>query len=552
MKKIISALLVMAMLLTSCVLFSSCAGLSAKDFENDTYTAINKVTTATLERFFSDDSGMKNIVNGALKSGSVSFKASSDTLVPDVDLELEETVYFKEMNGIVSDTAITVDGETLNALIFADKNGIILKSEELLGSDTAYAINLNTLVEKFEDSDLGEMLKDSSNMTKSEIRELVEALENFKKEYQALYGRDAEKNNAAFVNELYAAMDMDVSEAKISVGKNEVDGITVAFTVDNDALEEIAEKIIEKSGVTGDAEDSATESVEQLLASFELDLYVELQIEKGAGTLANIIIEGDVKSEAASAKMDIEGEIEFTDSEIGAYFEIKSGDTKYSAELVIEKTKKDEKTVYELELSVGDGRGGEINYLNAYYSYNKSNEKFELGADVYAGSYTDRYELVLDGTVKVTDRSATVALKSLEIGGEEYEANISVTFNKSASAPSAPAKTKDIIDMTEKDLEKLTDDVMNAEWKDIFAAFNKLSGTYSYESYGAEVSYRFERDRVYCTVEMLGTTETVKGTYTIIGSSIIFDFEDDDLDATSSFEKRNDCIYIDGACYKKK
>ena len=143
MKKILSFILVACMILSSSVLLTSCnSGVKLKDIEENSVEVLSNVYENTGKKFYGEGLPLGEILTKASKGGSISILFESDTLMGDIT-SISETLY---MNGdkkeFVSDTVVKYGEENLSGRIFVDKNGLILNSQAILGSDKSLALKL--------------------------------------------------------------------------------------------------------------------------------------------------------------------------------------------------------------------------------------------------------------------------------------------------------------------------------------------------------------------------------------------------------------------------
>ena len=118
MKKILSLLLVLCMIATSCVLFSSCAKVSTKDVEKDPQATLSEAIQNTSASFFTDEANANKVINEALKSGSISVLFESPDLLGGMITKISETIYLDGTNQkFVSDTNVTMNSSSKSALM---------------------------------------------------------------------------------------------------------------------------------------------------------------------------------------------------------------------------------------------------------------------------------------------------------------------------------------------------------------------------------------------------------------------------------------------------
>ena len=80
MKKIVSLLLALSMIVSMLISFTSCDAFTLEDIENDPFSALSDSLKESLLRFFDDDYGIDGIVSDALEHGSTEVSFSSELL----------------------------------------------------------------------------------------------------------------------------------------------------------------------------------------------------------------------------------------------------------------------------------------------------------------------------------------------------------------------------------------------------------------------------------------------------------------------------------------
>ena len=108
----------------------------------------------------------------------------------------------------VSDTLVNYDGEDLTARILVDKNGIIVNSESVIGSNTSYGLFPATLAQKFTSSEFAKVMGLTDEESIAQVNEILTSVADA---YKKTFEND-EKDATELANKLLAAMDMTVSE----------------------------------------------------------------------------------------------------------------------------------------------------------------------------------------------------------------------------------------------------------------------------------------------------------------------------------------------------
>ncbi|MBQ9735386.1 MAG: hypothetical protein IJV96_01200 [Clostridia bacterium] len=471
MKKTLSLILVLCMLVTACFVFSSCSQVTIKDAETNTQSVLSEAMKNTMSGFFSGNADTSKIIKKALTSGSltVGFEGNEDLLGEDV--KVLETIYSNQKDKeYVSDTTVTFGGETLNARIFLDKTGIAFNSQALLGSDRTLAINVATLAEKFETSALKELIL-PNGAEEEELAQIVQMLGTLKTEYEALFADASEENLAEEINEIYALMGRVVSEETVEMadGKS-ADCVVITYTLTNATLKELAEKILAKANLTGDqktdAEAALDEAIAEINKAVSFALTEKIYINQKTNKVVKETINGTVvrlDEEDSNGTVDVE--LVFGDTEIKLMGTFDVAGTTATADITLTKEEKNGSEAYKLVVNAGDGKGAVVNFLNVTYTYTKSTGAIVVAADLYGEE--ERATVTLNGSMTTDKTEAKIEFTSLVIDEETYNFKVSLTFNKEATMPDRPADTKDIMVLTAEEWEALAQEIAEGKLADL-------------------------------------------------------------------------------------
>ena len=72
-------------------------------------------------------------------------------------------------------------------------------------------------------------------------------------------------------------------------------------------------------------------------------------------------------------------------------------------------------------------------------------------------------DVVVKGKVTSDKNSAAISVNSVKYDNVEVELKLDITFNASAEMPATPADVKDVVDLTEEDLEKVMEDFQSSK-----------------------------------------------------------------------------------------
>ena len=476
MKKLLSIILVLSMLLTSCILLASCGDVRAKDVEKDAYTTISAAMQNTSESFFANDAKAEKALEKALKCGALSFSFESDELMGGDLTKIGETLYVDTKNEkLVSDVSVIYDGKTLGALIYLDENGLKLKSESVFGSDKALALNISTLKEKLKGSTLAELI----GLDDETADQLIEVFNNLEAELEADSEENLEKAKE-FYNEILALCNQTVAEEKIEKTKY----VVVTYTINNEALKAIIGKYAEFVGeyypeeMTAEMKAELDKSIEELDAMVDVVLNAKLYINRKANAISKIAIDGTITSEG-DEKGEIAAEINFSETEIKATASISiPNEESMSAEVLITKEEKDGNVTYSLSADAKTGSVS-IDLVKASYTYEK-NGNITLKADIYNDVY-DRAKIELKGNMAVTKDEVKLEFNSLTFGEEALTFKATFSAKAMSEIPAAPSDAKDVIELTEEDWMEIVEGIQNSELGKIISDMTPSYPEYDYD-----------------------------------------------------------------------
>lgn len=462
MKKLLSVMLVLSMILASISLLTSCGKVSVKDIEKDAYTTITAAMQNTSESFFEDSAKTERVLNDALKCGAFSLSFENDELhLGALKVgKISETLYVDSKNEkYVSDTSVTLDGKNLGALLFLDKNGIKLKSDSILGSDKALELNIASLKNDLKGSQLAKTL----GISDDDVTEVIEFIETLEKELKKDKKEKLEKIKD-FYNEIYALCNQTATEEKIEKNKY----VVVTHTLNNQTLTAVLNKCVEfiseysPESMTEDLKTSLDEAIANIDESVEIFICSKTYINQKENRVDKIVLDGSVKNkENTDGEAKISAEITFSDAQIKvkAGAEITKGES-VSVELTLNKEKTKESTTYSLSVKADTG-SVEIDLLNATYTQ-ATDGNIKLKADVYNGVY-DRAKLELSGKLEVTKAEIKLEFNSITVNEDTYKFKLMLGAKAISEIPAAPENAKDVVKLTEEELAEILGEIQSSE-----------------------------------------------------------------------------------------
>ena len=450
MKKVLSILLTLCMLLGAMLTFSSCAAVSEDAVKNDAQKVLANAWSDTTVKFFDDNKEFMKIVSEAFKTGSVEISLQAELLEENAGIEgIKETLYFNEKDKkIASKTGVVYAGETIEALLFVDKGGITFSSESIMGDNTAYKLDPASLAEKFIDSDIASLFLGNIDKESDAVQSLQNLLDELASAYKKAFEASENdiKNDA---NDLLAALDQTVETKEIKNLKGEsVKCVVTTYKLTNDTLVDFINKSIDIAGV--DDEDFLA-SIDELTAIIEdnldLDLAVSIYINENSGLIERLAVIGDAS--VGGSGVEIEAVLAFSDEKIELNAAVEAGGESIEFVAIIEKEVDGKNTTYTLTAEAGyDGVSVEL--FEASFTADKSSGDFEL--TVNANEYIDK-NIVVKGNSKTENDTATFQIASVKYGSTTLEFDLKFTFKKSDTMPKISGEVKDVVDLTKEDIE---------------------------------------------------------------------------------------------------
>lgn len=475
MKKILSIILVLSMLLTSCLLLISCSKVSVKDVEKDAYTTISAAMQNTSESFFEKNADAEKALEKALKCGAFTLSFESDELMGGDLTKISETFYVDSKNEkFVSDTSVTYNGKALCALLFLDEAGLKLKSQSILGSDKALAINVSSIKENLKGSTLAEIL----GLTDEDVAEIIEVINNIESELKSNSEENLEKAKE-FYNELYALCGQTVTEEKIEKDKY----VVVTYTINNEAIKAIINKYVEfmseyyPEDMTEDLEEEIDAAIAEIDETVDVAINAKLYINRKANEITKITFDGSFTS-FSNEKAEINAEISFSETEIKATASASlPSEESMSAEMLIQKEKKDGNTTYTLSIDAKTG-SVQIDLLNASYTSAKDGS-ITVKADIYSDVY-DRMTFELKGKLTSAKNEMNLEFSSLKLNDETYTFKATFSAKAMSEIIASPSDAKDVMELTEDEWMEIAEEIQNSELGKIISDMTPSYPGYDY------------------------------------------------------------------------
>ncbi len=454
MKRILSVMLVLCMLVGALAAFSACssAKVDEKKLTNDPQAVLNTALQNASNKFFTDDANADKVLESAFNKGSlnITFDAGDLAMMLMGIEKISETVYVdasnKEDQKFVSDTTVTVGGEELSAKIFADKTGIAINGEALLGSDKTLAVNLSKLTEKFATSDLATML----DIDEASMAEISEMIAQIKASYEKALAQTEEKV-ATLNNELLKLMDMAASTETVKIADKDTKCIVASYVINNSTVEKLLDKMVAEAGLTGEEKTEAEAAIDEMIAELNetvtVALTAKVYINQKTNEVAQITLGGTLDPKEEGEKtVTVAATLAFSATEIKLNVDVTGIEEEVAVTVVLGKTEADGKVTYKLTAEAGVGAGS-VKVCDLSYTYTKSTGDFVLGGKVMSGEGVAQIDVELKGKITVTDKSAKLEITSVKAMEQEFKFNLSFTATVLDSIPTVPANATDIMDI---------------------------------------------------------------------------------------------------------
>ncbi len=454
MKKLLSVLLVVCMLISTCVLFTSCAKVNVKDVEKNPYQTITEASMKTTAQFFTDDANISKAINKTSKNGAITISLESKTLLGEIGInKISDTIYMNTENQkYVNDIFVNYNNQDLAARLFIDKDGILINSEDILNNANTYGIYPETLAQKFKTSVWATTVFAGQNLD-----EIVESLEEFRDSYKKVFENEVDVE-AEFIK-ITGLLNQQLSEEKIDKNKY----IVISYTISNQTIKAV---LNEYKDDFKDADLDVNDLIEEIDDNAIIDLTVNRYLNKKTGLFDLDTINGSItaKTDGENSKADIEANITYGTNSINFNLKGINGDDEYKASAILTKENTDATVKYSLTVSTSEN--DEKTEKNPFtYTYTKESGDFTLEVDLDGFEIADDIngKITIAGNVKGTDDTAEIAIKSIKHEDITLSLDFTVKFDSKATMPEKPTDAKDVIDMTEDDLTNVLNGIQTSK-----------------------------------------------------------------------------------------
>ncbi len=498
MKKIVSLLLIVSLLIACVATLASCSdGISAKDLENNAGEVLGNAAQQSFSTFFAGgNTGIGSVLEKTADKGKYTILLNSDSLFGELT-EIKEVIYVDNKNdAFVSDTGVVYGGETLSAMVYGKNNTVAISGQSIFGDATALLINPKTLSTKLSGSEIAKLLDMDAN-TASEVGLFINNMVNTGMLDLGSYG----EKFAKLYNDILSKMDKKITTEKI----DNVDCLVTTYTLDNDAFKDIidvvyafaSENMVVMS--SSEAADEATaetkaelrQMLNELVASVDVDMEIKMAIDSKTSALYSVKVKGDLKVETtytdyeydvnadgdkiekeviktSTETFDIDATLIITDAKIALDIDMTADEEDVS--LAAELTKKitDGDVKYELKIT-GDAEAGSLNILTASCEHKKNGDlTVEIAIPQGLGGAVTK--ATFKGSLKAENDKLELIVNSIKVGTQEIDLELTVIAETVDKLPEFPANAKDIVDLSAEECQTIMQKVMESDLATLIAA----------------------------------------------------------------------------------
>lgn len=486
MKKLLSVLLILAMLATSLLSFASCGGkINEKKAQENPNEALQNALEANKTGFFADPTGAKAVIDKALNTeGSVGIAFESDTLLMEGMIKKIELSLVGKSAGTDSKSAISilanVNNKDLTANMYASKDGAIIKSQSLLGSNKALSFKYADLTpEKIKNSAFGKMTNLGQEGADETVNAMTQSIASLKSIMDKAFADN--KDSDAKMNELFALLNLVVAEEKLDTADGKkADYITMTYTLSNATLKALINHLTKDMPLDDEQKANMEEAIAEMDKALELNVTAKVLIVKKTNTLEKIDINGTVtaKSEKEDGSYEttltatIAGTVNATNVTLNANATSKGEDgADEPGSIAIVATYKEENNTNVYDLSVKATMGAAtVEMVKATFTYAKSTGAYVLNANVALDGATP-IPVEIVGNVTATETTATAEITSIKYNNEKLPAfKLTLKASTETKVPEFPTDAKDILTLTEAEIEEIMGELQTSDLFEIIGS----------------------------------------------------------------------------------
>lgn len=492
MKKILSLFLVLAMLATSLVIFSSCGdSVSAEDVEKDPYTILLKASRNTGNKFFIVDENAQEIIENASSKGSYSIILGENEMFAPLS-SLSSTLYADASNKkFVYDTEIDVDGEKFSEIVYVNPDSIALNANIL--PDRTLKIDFDTLVAKFKSSAFCKMTGLDGENDAEFVDQLIEAFKSIQQNMRGTY-----EDSLTDVNAYIKVLMGNVSEVTVTIDNEDVDCIKIPFNLNKTTLKAFVDKALADVNLPEDVNEEfeIEETVAQALemigdSSITFDVYVNADDTSFAKIDVNATVNmGGSEGTFKGSDITVKGSVFFAETRIVFNGSVTVGERSFTANAEITKETKDDVTTFKFSVGVENKFGAQsqtITFDKISASYNKKTGDVKISATL-----PDEIEATFSGNFKAVGSKVTMTASSISFtengATDSLNFDVKLVIDSDPKIPETPKDAKDIMDLTEEEWQEISDIFGEGRTEDTTASADAWDPAFDAETFDAETN----------------------------------------------------------------
>lgn len=466
MKKLLSLLLVVLMLTSGCLFFTSCDELDLADVAEDPLAALELAEKNALDRFFTEEYGIGEIAQKALENGSTTLAFSSELpLTGAYDLDgFSATMYTagKKKNAALR-LALEAEGKRYFLDSHIDESGVILDSEDLFGTNGPLKIVFDTFVEKVKGSALAQLMElDGQTLAEfenafDEIRSSMEMGDPFEHSTEEL-----EK----LTDEVASLMKQTVTEDTVG----EAECAVITYSLDSKSLVAVVEKVMTFAKAPKTEVDALIANLTAETEGLDLSLTASAYISFEDAYLVRQTAQASCADQKGNKIFDVSLTTSYTDTAITTYVSIDGMDLEIpsSFALKVAKTVEDAVTTYTLTVKEDEKTEDTL----ASYSYNEKTGSFTLKLNV------EDTVMKVKGVITASKDEAKLAITEFGAEGVTVELELSLTFKVGDTIPAVSGTPKDVTELTQAELNHIASHIENSP---LFKILEELGSTPEFE-----------------------------------------------------------------------
>lgn len=471
MKKKLSLLIVLALILSMTIALTGCGELTAKSVEKDPNKQIMESMVSTMEAIFGTEQSPQDILKAAMQKGVITVEGD-DNFHNTLAINADEKSFSNVLN-------LKEGRQELNLTLYGKDRELAFEIPEMIG-EGVYGVNLETLIEDLKDSVLWQYLDIS-------YEDFLEAYEEdynqFMDQLSKLDQKDTQKSLEELKKELEAVvakLSVYAKDEEITVDGEAMKVVNVYYEFTEDDLHDLMNVYIDwqedQAGAMGEmlggtGNGSYDEYYEEMRAEMdaffaetdgECVLTFTLNPKTKYIMLINLSFVGEMADQedaslnisvdlgadpAASNAFKVRCVIDAEDEETG------------EVELIWERDHNDKKNAGEVTFI--SAFGGDSDTIALSYAWDKADGGFEVSMEA------DGSEISVSGKYNLEDNAFRLEIDKLNVDGEEQEGTLKLFV---AATDGKEVKTMpeyiNLAKITEEQLQEIVQAIENSNFGD--------------------------------------------------------------------------------------